>query len=80
MAVMILNYKHFFSQGMLPANNDEIVLSDACENSDTSSIKEHLKFNFIPSKISDCSYVTHKRNHPATVRFLLFLLSNRDCH
>ena len=41
---------------MLPANNDEIVLSNACENSDSSPIKEHLKFNFIPSKISDCSY------------------------
>jgi len=40
---------------MLPANNDEIVLSDKCENSDTSVIKEHLKFNFIPSKMSDHS-------------------------
>ena len=35
---------------MLPANNDEIVLSSACENTDFSTLKEHLKFNFIPSK------------------------------
>ena len=35
---------------MLPANNDEIVLSSACENTDFSTFKEHLKFNFIPSK------------------------------
>lgn len=55
MASKILNYKQFFSQVMLPANNDEIVLSDKCENSDTSVIKEHLKFNFIPSKMSDHS-------------------------
>ena len=53
---------------MLPANNDEIVLSDKCENSDTSAIKEHLKFNFIPSKISDI-IITLKRNQPANVRF-----------
>ena len=39
-------------QGMLPANDEEIVLSSTCENSDFSAIKEHLKFNFIPSKIS----------------------------
>ncbi|CAH3028156.1 unnamed protein product [Porites evermanni] len=34
---------------MLPANNDEIVLSSACENTDFSTFKEHLKFNFIPT-------------------------------
>ena len=39
-----------FFQVMLPANNDEIVLSSACENTDFSTFKEHLKFNFIPSK------------------------------
>ena len=39
-------------QAMLPANGEEIVLSSKCENSDFSAIKEHLKFNFIPSKIS----------------------------
>ena len=39
-------------QVMFPANRDEIVLGSKCENSDFSAIKEHLKFNFIPSKIS----------------------------
>ena len=39
-------------QAMLPANGEKIVLNSKCENSDFSAIKEHLKFNFIPSKIS----------------------------
>lgn len=42
---------------MFLVNNDEIVLSDKCENSDIFVIKEYLKFNFILSKILDCSYV-----------------------
>ncbi|XP_020601762.1 uncharacterized protein LOC110040832 [Orbicella faveolata] len=50
---------------MLPANNDEIVLSDKCENSDTSVIKEHLKFNFIPTDpyvhLEKCTYFDQAR-------------------
>ena len=38
---------------MIPANNDEIVLSSKCENSDSSIQKEHLLFSFIPSKFTD---------------------------
>ena len=40
-----------FYQAMVPANNDEIVLNSACENTDSSVFKQHLQFNFIPSKI-----------------------------
>ena len=38
---------------MIPANNEEIVLSSKCENSDSSIQKEHLLFSFIPSKLTD---------------------------
>ena len=35
---------------MLAPDFDEIVLGDNCENTDVSTFKQHLKFNFIPSK------------------------------
>ena len=35
---------------MLAPDFDEIVLGDNCENTDPSTFKQHLKFNFIPSK------------------------------
>ena len=38
---------------MIPAKNEEIVLSSKCENSDSSIQKEHLLFSFIPSKLTD---------------------------
>lgn len=37
-------------QAMLALDFDEIVLGDNCENTDASTLKQHLKFNFIPSK------------------------------
>ena len=37
-------------QAMLAPDYDEIVLGDKCENTDPSTFKQHLKFNFIPSK------------------------------
>lgn len=35
---------------MIPVNNEDLVLSSKCENSDSSLNKEHLLFSFIPSK------------------------------
>ena len=35
---------------MIAANNEDLVLSSKCENSDSSLNKEHLLFSFIPSK------------------------------
>ncbi|KAJ7381185.1 hypothetical protein OS493_004785 [Desmophyllum pertusum] len=50
---------------MLPANNDEIVLSSKCENSDVSVNKEHLRFNFIPTdpyiQLDKCTYFDQAR-------------------
>jgi len=40
-----------FFQTMIPADNEEIVLSSKCENSDSSLNKEHLLFSFIPSTL-----------------------------
>lgn len=39
-----------YFQKMIPVNNEDLVLSSKCENSDSSLNKEHLLFSFIPSK------------------------------
>lgn len=66
-----------FFQKMIPGNNEDLVLSSKCENSDFSVSKEHLLFSFIPSK--QILYFT--RFHGCLVSYLMTihtLLSRRN--